>query len=186
MAGVSLFFSFNIQTASAELETMGWLEKIYIDGLKPSLRTKLDSGALTSSIHGIVQSKFKKNGEEWVRFKFEWHKKSADKWLGPYIIEAPVARKVKVKDHKDESQDRLVVLLNFSLNGVCRSAEFSLADRTGFNYPVLLGRRFLKDGILINSGRSFTDVTDKKNACKNLTKVEKSSDKYSQATAKKL
>ena len=139
-----------------------------MEGIKPRLRAKLDSGALTSSIHGTNKTIFKRDGERWLRFDFHWQKKSRDLWFGPYTIEAPLSRKVKIKDHEDEARKRPVVYLDLAIAGECHKVEFSIVDRSGFNYPVLLGRRFLAGEVLIDPRKTFTKATERRghNSCK--------------------
>lgn len=140
----------------------GWLEYAHIAGMKPRLVAKLDSGALTSSIHGTKRQSFMRDGERWLRFEFHWYRGKSDEWYGPYTIEAPMERRVLIKDHQDESRRRPVVKLSFSLNNECHEAEFSVVDRSGFNYPILLGRRFLAGELVIDPKHTFTDVSDSK------------------------
>lgn len=144
----------------------GWLEGVYVDGIKNRIRGKLDTGALTSSIHGTHTRLVEHDGEEYVQFEFLWEKD--DKLIGPYTVEAPLVRKVRIKDHEDESRERYVVNMNFALNGECFTAEFSIADRSKFNYPVLLGRRFLAGEVTVDASKTFTDLSEPKgkSACR--------------------
>ncbi len=146
---------------------VGWLEGVYVDGINSRIIAKLDTGALTSSIHGTNARKFKRNGEKWVRFDFRWEKGN-EKIVGPYTVEAPLVRQVLIKDHEDDSRERYVVNLNFALKGECYTAQFSIADRSKFNYPILLGRRFQSGEVTIDTSKTFTDATVPrgKSACK--------------------
>ena len=155
---------------AATTPTAGWLEGIHVEGIKTRLRAKLDSGALTSSIHGTNRRTFKRDGERWLRFDFHWYQEKDDAWIGPFTVEAPMMRRIRIKDHEDESRRRPVVILHFSLNDECHEAQFSVVDRTGFNYPVLLGRRFLSGEVLIDPRKTFTKATERKgkSACTKL------------------
>ena len=62
----------------------------------------------------------------------------------------------KIKSHHKDATARPVVELNFCLDGHVYLGEFSLADRRRFNYPVLLGRRVLKQGIMVDASTTFT------------------------------
>lgn len=160
----------------------GWLEGAYVEGIRPRLRAKLDSGALTSSIHGMNKVIFERDGERWLRFDFHWHKKSSDRWFGPYTLEAPLVRKVRIKDHEDDSKKRPVVFLNLAIGGECHSVEFSVVDRSGFNYPVLLGRRFLGGNAIIDSRKTFTKATEPRgqNSCKIAADIKSKKEKHSE------
>jgi hypothetical protein len=54
-------------------------------------------------------------------------------------------------------------------NGKDYEAEFNLVDRSKFNYPVLLGRSFLKDVALVDANATFLFKADD-DACAASTK----------------
>ncbi|MES2662510.1 MAG: RimK/LysX family protein [Pseudomonadota bacterium] len=150
---------------------MGWLETVYLADIPHRLIGKLDSGAKTSSIHGEIVDHFKRDDSDWVRVKFAWEQSTPKKKLiGPYYINAPIVRKTRIKNHFQISKTRPVVRLPLAIAGKCYDVEFTVADRTRFNYPILLGRRFLKKIAIVDSSKTFTtselDLNDY-NACKN-------------------
>lgn len=133
---------------------MGWLESIFIKPWNRRLTAKLDTGAKTSSLHADNIEHFSKNGEDWVRFSLG---DIEDQKLPPIIAEKPLARTVNIKCKGDDCQPskRDVVLLTICKNGKEYEAEFNLVDRSNFNYPVLLGRSFLKEVALVDAGETF-------------------------------
>ena len=56
---------------------------------------------------------------------------------------------------------RPVVEMSFCINSHIYHAQFTLADRGNFNYPVLLGRRFLQHNVLIDPGETFMHKDEK-------------------------
>ena len=130
----------------------GWLEYVVLESWPVKLRAKLDTGAKTSSLHATDIQRFKRNGEAWVRFSTEDKKNNAKTTR----IELPIKRKVKIKSHHNNAAVRPVVEMRFCLNGNVYQSEFSLVDRSRFNYPVLLGRRILKHGIIVDASATFT------------------------------
>jgi len=135
-----------------DLLVTGWLEAVVLSPWKIRIRAKLDTGAKTSSIHATGIEKFKRNGRIWVRFKLPQGKfKKTD----DTIVETPLLREVAIKRHNLDPAIRPVVELSFCIDSHFYRAEFTLADRSKFNYPVLLGRRFLKDNILVDAGKTF-------------------------------
>lgn len=130
----------------------GWVERISIDQTH-SLKAKLDSGALTSSIHAVNIKTFKKKKKTWVSFDLEFTNAKGE--LETVSFEKPKERGVKIKDHDDPSSRRVVVLLDFCFDGRLHEAEFTLADRSNFIYPVLLGRRFLREVAIVDSNQTF-------------------------------
>lgn len=141
--------------APTEKLIMGWLESVYIDGnLDSRFKAKLDSGAKTSSIHATNISYFEKNQQDWVRFTVHW-RPGTDKAIGPVEIERPVLEYKKIKLHNQMSMVRPVIELPIALAGKEYLPRFNLVDRAKFLYPVLLGRRFLRDVALIDPDSIF-------------------------------
>lgn len=141
----------------------GWLENVVLEPWSLKLRAKLDTGAKTSSLHAINIERFKRNDEQWVRFQtIDPDEKTP---LPP--IETPLIRDVKIKRHKEKAQLRPVVEMTFCLDGQVYQSEFSLIDRGRFNYQVLLGRRMLQQGIIVDPATTFSLKTTRK-GCKKL------------------
>jgi len=152
-----------------KLLTAGWLESVVLQPWNIKLRAKLDSGAKTSSLHATDIEYFKRDGYKWVRFQtFD------DKETKPLVpIEAPLIRTVKIKRHNLKSKTRPVVDLAFCLDGEIYNGEFSLNDRSKFHYPILLGRRMLQQGIIVDPASTFT-LRTKRKKCKKLFKAFRS------------
>jgi len=136
----------------------GWLEYVVLEPWQIKLRAKLDSGAKTSSLHALDIQRFERDGEPWVRFSTEGKQNE----ITTKPIELPIKRDVKIKTHHYDPAVRPVVELSFCLNGNVYHGEFSLVDRSQFNYAVLLGRRILKQGIIVDSSATFTLPIDRK------------------------
>ncbi|MEN8260862.1 MAG: RimK/LysX family protein [Pseudomonadota bacterium] len=133
---------------------MGWIEPVILIPWGVQFKAKLDSGAKTSSIHAKQVERFEKDGEPWVRFVIPVESKRK-KRTGKMQVERPLVRDVRIKRHKTSSYARPVVSLEFCMNGQDYVTQFNLIDRSGFNYPVLLGRRFLKDVAVIDPAAVF-------------------------------
>ncbi len=146
-----------------KLLTAGWLESVILQPWNIKLRAKLDTGANTSSLHAVDIERFERDGEKWIRF----HTTDPDEKNPLTFVEAPLIRDVKIKRHKQKSQVRPVVEMTFCLDGQIYTSEFSLTDRSRFNYQVLLGRRMLQQGILVDPAATFTLKTTRKK-CKKL------------------
>lgn len=128
----------------------GWIEKVVLlDYGDEPIKAKLDSGAKTSSLHATEIEFFERDGEDWVRFTFE------DKNGGKKRLERPEVRAVKIKDLGGGFDRRPVVELDFCFDGRLRKTQFTLADRSGFIYRMLLGRRFLADVAVIDPSATF-------------------------------
>ncbi len=134
----------------------GWVEKIYISDLPYPLKAKLDTGAMTSSIHATNIEIFKKEKQRWVRFDLHFQ---TDDGKQVITLERPKERGVKIKDHDDESEKRAVVKLQLCFDGRSHETEFTLTDRSNFIYPILLGRRFLDGVAIVDADQTFLTLS---------------------------
>lgn len=135
-----------------EKVVMGWLESVYLKPWNTRLTAKLDTGAQTSSLHSDRIERFSREGEPWVRFTVRDLDDDHEK---PIVIERPLVRTAYIKSHQREVSKRDVVTLTVCKNGRDYTSEFNLVDRSKFNYPVLLGRSFLKDVALVDASSTF-------------------------------
>jgi hypothetical protein len=144
-------------------ETLGFVEWVVMKDTGLRLKARLDTGAKTSSLHAVNVEEFQRDNQEWVSFQIPLgdHEDQPD---GGEInhqdvileFEQPVYRTVLIKRKGADSQRRHVVKMTFCIAGTVHETQFSLADRSNFSYPVLLGRRFMRDdNILVDSANSF-------------------------------
>ena len=136
--------------AGAEKYIFGWVEQIAIQG-GPVLDAKLDTGATTSSLDARSIYRFRRGKKRFVRFELPTAK-GADSQL----IERPLVRVVRIKQHDGQYQRRPVVTLDICIGRVRRIVEFSLVDRRNFDQPVLLGRNALAGAALVDSDLART------------------------------
>ena len=129
---------------------MGWLETVFLQPANLAVTAKLDTGAKTSSVHAGQVDHFVRDGKPWVRFAF-----IAEESKKPLIIERPLIRTAVIKERQSRSSKRDVVELTICKNGRMYETEFTLNDRSNFNYPILLGRSFLADVALVDAAATF-------------------------------
>ena len=135
----------------------GWREDVMIDGMEEALLAKLDTGALTSSIHAEETELFERDGKKWVRFIVtDTRKKNPVRAR----LEAPLVRTARIKEPNSESVAREVVRLSFQIGDRKVRGEFTLNNRNNMLAPVLLGRSVLKDLGWVDSTR--THLADQK------------------------
>lgn len=161
-----------------EQTVMGWIEWAVLIPWGVEVKVKLDSGAKTSSLHAESIERFEKEGKAWVRFIIPIEEKEGEK-VRQIPVERPLIRNVKIKRHHGDSQRRPVVSLKFCLNGKRHETQFSLVDRSQLNYPVLLGRRFLKNVAIIDPSKTFL-ANEGRDACLLKHAPDKTSDKKAQ------
>jgi len=133
---------------------MGWMEAAGLPDWNVMVKAKLDTGAKTSSLDARNINFFKKNGRDWVRFTLSLPKGKANRSI-KVQVERPVLRYAAIKEHNTHNQRRAVISLPITLGGKNYQTEFSLADRSKFLNPILLGRDFLEDVAIIDPDRRF-------------------------------
>jgi hypothetical protein len=149
LVGVIVAIAFCHATSASAKKIAGYVEKVWIFPGRITIHAKLDTGAKTSSLNAAEIETFRKMSEDWVRFTIEGR-------TGRRItIERPVVRTVKIKRHFDKQQKRPVVELDICLDNLIKRTEVNLVDRSGFNYQMLIGRRFLKGEFLVDPASSF-------------------------------
>ncbi|WP_003292768.1 ATP-dependent zinc protease [Stutzerimonas stutzeri] len=143
-----------LPSLAADGTPLGWVERGMVLPEEVTVKFKLDTGALTSSIHAEDVDHFKKDGDEWVRFDLDLKDIERDK-LVKSRIERKLQRELTVRG-AGGTEDRPVVLMKICIGDRLLEEEFSLNDRDDMNYPVLLGRRTLEKLGPVDSARTFT------------------------------
>jgi hypothetical protein len=137
---------------------MGWLQNVRMYPGGMLMKAKLDSGALSNAIHAENIDVFEQEGQLMVSFTLL--KDHQDPNSQSLQFELPVEREVAIKLRQTSNRDiRPVVMLGICMAGEMHEVLFSLTARADFNYPVLLGRNFLKNHVLIDSSETFTHRT---------------------------
>ena len=151
--------------------TLGEVEKVTLSSINQSFDARIDTGAATSSLNAIDIEFFERNGKKWVRFhldkkskennkkensKQEKSSNTAEESDNSTWIEAPILRFVKIRQsNNDELQRRAVVELWVKLGKIHEKAQFTLADRSQMNHPVLLGREFIRDIAVVDVSKKY-------------------------------
>ena len=129
---------------------LGYLENVQIGNLALELKGKLDTGADTSSIHARDVEIYKRGKRDnWVRFRLVGREGRSIRY------DQNVIRFVQIKTKLGGTIRRPVIRMPICVGGVIGRAEINLADRAEFEYDVLIGREFLANRIVVDSGASF-------------------------------
>ncbi|WP_283788266.1 ATP-dependent zinc protease family protein [Bermanella sp. WJH001] len=131
---------------------VGANEWIYLSPPGHHYQARIDSGAATSSLSAMNVEYFERNGKRWVRFALQH-----DDETNAIDIEAKVIRHVLIRQASSaEPERRPVISLTVNMGHNLRyDTEFTLTNRSQMTYPILLGREFLRDVILIDVARQF-------------------------------
>ena len=130
------------------LGIIGETETVYLEGFSAPFEARIDTGATTSSIDARNIRAFERDGKKWVSFEII----SRDGKLS-HSYELPVERVAAIKRHGAASIQRYTVMLTFRLGHLTLEREFTLADRSRFEYPVLLGRNVINGLAAVDPSR---------------------------------
>ncbi|MTI64967.1 ATP-dependent zinc protease [Methylophaga sp.] len=134
-------------------EVLGWIEKIQLQPWGVEAKAKLDTGALTSSMHAEDIERFEKNDEEWVRFTVDLEDTESGEQISERI-ERPLLRDFTAVGAGGRDK-RAVVLMTICVGERLYEEQFSLRDRDNMIYPILLGRRTIQHLGPVDVTRTF-------------------------------
>jgi len=129
---------------------VGWVERVSLHPCNIVIPSKVDTGAVSCSLHAADPVVFQRHGERWVRFTVQ------DVHGKKHTIETPIVGTRKIKRHFGEFQRRWVIRLGVCLGKVFKESEINLVDRTGFEYPMLIGRNFMEASLIVDPSSKFT------------------------------
>jgi len=130
---------------------IGWCELIDLPEFGViNLDAKVDTGAATSSLHATRIKPFEKDGQQFVQFTIPMGSGVAD-----HHCEARVYGQRRIKSSNGVMQTRYVVETVMKLGPLEWVGHMTLANRQSMIFPVLIGRRALKRGFLVNSAKRW-------------------------------
>ena len=136
-----------------DVHHLGYLENVEVGKLGLEMKGKLDTGADTSSIHAYNIEVYKRSKRDnWVKFRLIGKDGRSIRY------DQNVVRFAQIKTKTGGTIRRPVIHLPLCVGGVDGLAEINLADRGDFEFDILIGREFLANRILVDSGRSYVAV----------------------------
>lgn len=134
---------------------VGRVEWVGLPSIGTYLKARVDTGASLASISARDITIFERDGRRWVRFRLGLTDQDSvvpsvrDTWF-----EFRVRRFVRIVQATG-SERRPVIRLPMTLGPITQQVEFTLNDRTALSHPVLLGRRFMMDMVMVDVSRAF-------------------------------
>ena len=138
------------KSSAPEKLIVGEVEYVAIPGLDTVFRARIDTGAKASSIHAVDVATFERDGKPWVRFTIKNPERE---------LEMEVSRTARIKQQGEDSERRHSVTLVVTLGDITREIDVNLADRSNFEYPLLIGRDFLKGSAVVDVAQQYTQKT---------------------------
>jgi hypothetical protein len=115
------------------------------------IEAKMDTGAYTSALHCQKVKVWNRNGEQFVTFQLL---DVAHPHFKNQTFEFPVHKTKKIKSSNGITQMRYIISTRMRIGEFELNVEFSLADRSRMEYPILIGRKALR-------GKFIVDVSKK-------------------------
>lgn len=112
-----------------------------------NVRAKVDTGAYRCSLHCDFIEQFERDGETFLAIQVT---DLRDRPIGDHPVVLRQDKTVGVRSSNGETQERPVVSLPIKLAGEEYSAEFTLTNRQDMKFPILLGRKFLRNSFLVD------------------------------------
>lgn len=135
------------------LKVIGRLESIdFPEWELFDIEAKVDTGAYTSSLHCHHIEPFKQDGKLFVKFNLldPSHETYNDK-----LFKLPVHKTKVVKSSNGSTEERIIVKTQVSIFDTVFNAELSLTDRSEMRYPVLMGRKLIKNRFLVDTSQKY-------------------------------
>lgn len=128
------------------LGVIGVVEPVYVLPMKAPLAARIDTGAETSSIDAQNVKFFERDSEKWVSFDVI-NRTNGQK----HHFEKKIYRRTSIKRIGGDEY-RTVVQMRIRFGNEIITSQFTLADRSKFEYQVLIGRNIL-------AGRAVVDAS---------------------------
>jgi hypothetical protein len=129
-------------------QVIGRVDKIDLPNFNiENLECKIDTGADTSSIHCTNVRIVEKEGKEYLKFRVLDKKHPLFSKQTHTVNEFSEKR---VKSSSGHTESRFVIKTKAVVFGAEYPITFTLSDREKMKYPVLLGKRFLKNKFIVD------------------------------------
>ena len=118
----------------------------------PAIKSRIDSGAKTSSLHAFNIHQFEENGKVYVHFDIhpiQNDRKSIQSCRGL------VVDKRNIKSSSGDKEQRVVIKTPITLGKETWEIEVTLTNRDSMGYRMLIGREAMRNRVLIDPDSSF-------------------------------
>ena len=125
---------------------LGETEWMYVEEANGNFLSRIDTGATTSSLSAQDVTVFEREGRRWVKFNIPVNNNKLAS------VEAPFVKYIRIRQ-ANGLEDRPIVRMTVRMGAVTEKADFSLTDRSNMDFPVLVGREFIKDIAVVDVAR---------------------------------
>lgn len=142
-----------------DMQVIGQAEYVTVLPSNFTYRARMDTGATTCSISALEITQFERDGEKWVRFRLPLPGEDEENLKLSDPLEYPLARVASIKRHGADVQLRPVVKMKVRLGRFEERVEFTLTDRSKYEFPILVGRNLLEGNAVIDVSQSYAAET---------------------------
>lgn len=136
-----------------ELQRIGWREWVLLPDLCPvPMKTKVDTGARTSSLHAFDLT-IEEEGDKAVAL-FEIHPEQRSS-RSPVSVSWPIAGFRRVRPSTGHAEVRPVIRTSMVMGSHAYPIEITLTSRDSMGFRMLLGRSAIRNRFAVDAGRSF-------------------------------
>ena len=123
------------------------------------IEAKIDTGAYSSSLHCHNIEEFKKNDENWVKFNLLDPEHPS---YNERLFSLPVSDIREVKSSNGQTELRVFIKTKICFFESVYEIELSLTNRSEMKYPLLIGRKFLKNKFLVDVSQKHLSTNKEK------------------------
>ena len=133
------------------LGIIGEFEPVYIEDIPQSLSARIDTGAAQCSLDAGEIKFFERDGKGWVSFSLT-HRDTGE----AHQFERRIKRTSQIRNADGTLERRPLVEMKIRIGPETLIRDFTLADRGGLEYQVLIGRNLLSGMAVVDVSRSNT------------------------------
>lgn len=134
-------------------DMIGWQERVTLPSLSDQpIVAKVDTGAMTSSLHAPDLTIVERNDGPLAHFEFH---PDPDHPVEPTPVSAPVVDFRTIRSSNGMEQTRPVIRTEVEIGDDRFEIDVTLTCRQRMGFRMLLGRRVLEDRYWVDPGRSF-------------------------------
>jgi len=135
------------------LQHVGWREWVCLPGFGiDAIKAKIDTGALTSSLHAFQVERFRRQQTDYVRFQIHPLQKGVENAVQ---VEAPLIEIRSIRSSNGHVSERPVISTPLQIGSECWTIELTLANRDQMGFRMLLGREALRGRCLVDPAGSY-------------------------------
>jgi len=140
-----------VTAGELKLPVVGAVEWAMVEPSGLTMEARIDTGAETTSIHAEDVRLVERDSKRYVQFNL------IDPATGEKVAqEIRLRRRVWIKQFEIQKEKRFVVKMWITLGEVRERVDVTLSDRQAMEYPLLVGRNFLTDALVVDVSRHHT------------------------------